>query len=114
MRVEWRGGAAGCCRPLVAGRRCSCQAGRNQTRALGLSCRFPPFPRACRARDWVSANLTFEVQTTASFFEVVIRLLGGLMSAHDLSGEPVFLERARDLADRLLPAFNARTGEGCV
>jgi len=36
--------------------------------------------------------------------------LGGLLSAYDLSGDEVFLEKARDLADRLLPAWNTPSG----
>ena len=32
--------------------------------------------------------------------------MGGLLSAYDLSGDKVFLEKAKDIADRLLPAWN--------
>jgi uncharacterized protein YyaL (SSP411 family) len=46
------------------------------------------------------------MDTDISFFEIVIRVLGGLLSAHQISGDPVLLERARDLGDRLLPIFN--------
>lgn len=38
------------------------------------------------------------------------RVVGGLLSAYDLSGDKVFLEKARDLADRLLPAWNTPSG----
>lgn len=38
------------------------------------------------------------------------RVLGGLISAYDLSGDAVFLEKARDIADRLLPAWNTPSG----
>eukprot|EP00887_Chlorella_sp_A99_P007757 scaffold20.g7757.t1 len=58
-----------------------------------------------RGRNWVAANLTFEKHVTVSFFEIVIRVLGGLVSAYDLSGDLMFLKKAKDLADRLLPAF---------
>lgn len=38
-------------------------------------------------------------------------MLGGLLSAYHLSGEdPLFLEKAVDLADRMLPAFDTLTG----
>ena len=40
-----------------------------------------------------------------SVFETMIRYVGGLLSAYELSGDALFLDRARDLADRLLPAF---------
>ena len=43
-------------------------------------------------------------------FEVTIRLLGGLLSAYQMSGEPKFLTLAEDLGNRLLPAFNSPTG----
>ena len=37
-------------------------------------------------------------------------MLGGLLSAYDLSGDSMFLDKAKDLADRLLPAWNTPTG----
>jgi len=36
--------------------------------------------------------------------------MGGLLSAYDLSGDNVFLEKARDIADKLLPAWNTPSG----
>lgn len=36
--------------------------------------------------------------------------MGGLLSAYDLSGDKVFLNKAKDIADRLLPAWNTPTG----
>jgi len=64
------------------------------------------------AKDWVLANLRFEEQENVSVFETTIRILGGLLSAWDLDGrrEPRFLDKARDLADRLLVAFDSPTG----
>lgn len=46
----------------------------------------------------------------APFFETVIRVLGGLLSAYALSGEPVLLNRADDLGRALLPVFNTSSG----
>ncbi|KAH9716177.1 Mannosyl-oligosaccharide 1,2-alpha-mannosidase MNS1 [Citrus sinensis] len=43
-------------------------------------------------------------------FQRAREVVGGLLSAYDLSGDKVFLEKARDIADRLLPAWNTRTG----
>ncbi|CAM9178518.1 unnamed protein product [Phaeothamnion confervicola] len=63
-----------------------------------------------RARDWVRDHLTFDCAGTVSVFETTIRVLGGLLSAHDLSGDPVFLARAKELADRLMPAFDSPSG----
>jgi mannosyl-oligosaccharide alpha-1,2-mannosidase len=45
-----------------------------------------------------------------SVFETNIRLVGGLLSAHHACGDPVLLAKARDLADRLMPAFDTPTG----
>ncbi|KAA1128600.1 hypothetical protein PGTUg99_010837 [Puccinia graminis f. sp. tritici] len=45
-----------------------------------------------------------------SLFEAVIRYLGGLISAYDLSGDDLMLQRAEDLADWLLPAFGTSSG----
>lgn len=36
--------------------------------------------------------------------------MGGLLSAYDLSEDKLFLEKARDIADRLLPAWNTPSG----
>jgi mannosyl-oligosaccharide alpha-1,2-mannosidase len=57
--------------------------------------------------DWVKANLDFDVDGEVSVFETSIRLVGGLLSAWHACGDPVLLAKARDLADRLLPSFNA-------
>ena len=57
--------------------------------------------------DWVKANLTFDVDGNAQVFETNIRLVGGLLSAHLASGDPVLLDKAKDLADRLTKAFEA-------
>jgi mannosyl-oligosaccharide alpha-1,2-mannosidase len=45
-----------------------------------------------------------------SFFETTIRVLGGLLSAYELSGDSMFLEKADDLGRRFLPAFDSRSG----
>ncbi|MBA4805653.1 MAG: glycoside hydrolase family 47 protein [Brevundimonas sp.] len=57
--------------------------------------------------DWVKANLDFDVDAFAQTFETNIRLVGGLLSAHLASGDPVLLAKAKDLADRLMKAFEA-------
>lgn len=55
-------------------------------------------------------SLSFDRDVRVSFFETVIRLLGGLVSCYDLSGDPMFLARAVDLADRLMHAFHPTSG----
>ncbi len=71
---------------------------------MGLDSRF----RA--GVDWVKAHLDFDVDGEVSVFETTIRLLGGLLSAHLACGDKALLDKARDLADRLMPAFDTPTG----
>ncbi|KAL9325927.1 hypothetical protein ACSQ67_006572 [Phaseolus vulgaris] len=63
-----------------------------------------------RAREWVAESLSFDKNIEVSVFETTIRVMGGLLSAYDLSGDNVFLEKARDIADKLLPAWNTPSG----
>ena len=44
------------------------------------------------------------------YFQTTIRVLGGLLSAYYLSEDKVFLDKAVDLADRLMFAFVAPLG----
>ncbi|KAJ1400638.1 Six-hairpin glycosidase-like superfamily [Sesbania bispinosa] len=71
---------------------------------MGLDSQFQ------RAREWIAKSLYFNKNIEVSVFETTIRVLGGLLSAYDLSGDEVFLEKARDLADKLLPAWNTPSG----
>lgn len=72
---------------------------------MGLSDEFE------EASKWVAEELNFDyANREVSVFELVIRGVGGLLGAHTLSGNPVFVDRARDLADRLLPAFDTASG----
>lgn len=44
-------------------------------------------------------------------FETNIRYLGGLLSAYDLKGDTVLLEKAKELAENvIMPAFNTTNG----
>ncbi|KAH7671697.1 Glycoside hydrolase family 47 protein [Dioscorea alata] len=63
-----------------------------------------------KAKEWVANSLDFNKDYEASVFETTIRVVGGLLSAYDLSGDRVFLEKAKDIADRLLPAWNTPSG----
>ena len=64
-----------------------------------------------RAKNWVRDSLNFnKVNRQMSFFETNIRMMGGLLSAHDLSGDQMFLDKALDLAGRMLPGFNTGSG----
>jgi mannosyl-oligosaccharide alpha-1,2-mannosidase len=63
-----------------------------------------------RARTWIVESLNWDQDKAVSLFETTIRMLGGLLSAHYLSNDDVYLEKAVDLADRLLGAFESPTG----
>lgn len=60
--------------------------------------------------DWVKGELNFDVDGDVSVFETNIRLVGGLLSAHHACGDAVLLAKAKDLADRLMPAFDTASG----
>jgi len=83
--------------------------------------------RLSHAREWISTSLDYNQDTNVNTFETTIRMLGGLLSAHYLStefpdmapikdddkgapGEDLYLEKAADLADRLLGAFDSQSG----
>ncbi|PBK72496.1 glycoside hydrolase [Armillaria solidipes] len=63
-----------------------------------------------RARQWIQDKHSFERESNFNTFETTIRVLGGLLSAYHLSGDALYLEKAVDLADRILPAFDTPTG----
>jgi len=65
------------------------------------------------AREFVARNLTFERDNDVQLFEIVIRALGGLLSAYHLSGDMVFLDKALELGNRLYPCFSGPTKIPC-
>ncbi|KAL3417264.1 glycosyl hydrolase family 47 protein [Phlyctema vagabunda] len=83
--------------------------------------------RLSHAREWLSTTLDYDQDQEVNTFETTIRMLGGLLSAHYLStefpnmapladddegaaGEDLYLEKAKDLADRLMGAFDSPSG----
>ena len=83
--------------------------------------------RVKHAREWIATSLNFNANHEVNTFETTIRMLGGLLSAHYLSttfphlapltdddpnqpGEDLYIEKATDLADRLLGAFESNSG----
>ncbi|XP_068771120.1 endoplasmic reticulum mannosyl-oligosaccharide 1,2-alpha-mannosidase isoform X2 [Struthio camelus] len=58
------------------------------------------------ARKWVANDLVFDKNVDVNLFESTIRILGGLLSTYHLSGDSLFLEKAKDIGSRLMPAFN--------
>ena len=65
---------------------------------------------AADAQSVIFDKLTFDLDASVQVFEVTIRLLGGLISAHQMTKEPKYLTLADDLGKRLLPAFTSATG----
>lgn len=57
------------------------------------------------ARAWVEKELSFSKNVDVNLFETTIRVLGGLLSTYHLSGDQLFLDKAKDLGSRLMPAF---------
>ncbi|MBI4499594.1 MAG: glycoside hydrolase family 47 protein [Gemmatimonadetes bacterium] len=55
-------------------------------------------------------RLSFDRDLSVQVFEMTIRLLGGLLSAHQMNRDARFLALAKDLGDRMMPAFGSKTG----
>ncbi|KAH0556675.1 hypothetical protein GP486_005518 [Trichoglossum hirsutum] len=81
--------------------------------------------RLSHAREWISASLDYNQDHDVNTFETTIRMLGGLLSAHYLStafpemaplpggvkgDEDLYLEKATDLAERLMGAYDSPSG----
>jgi hypothetical protein len=76
------------------------------------------------AREWIHTTLTYDLDHDVNTFETTIRMLGGFLSAHylqtefpymcpvDMSsgGEDLYLEKATDLAERVMGAFETPSG----
>ncbi|MEP6742695.1 MAG: glycoside hydrolase family 47 protein [bacterium] len=61
-------------------------------------------------REYIVRNLSFDKDFYVQNFEITIRLLGGLLSSYQLTGDQRLLHLAEDLGTRLLPAFDSPTG----
>jgi mannosidase alpha-like ER degradation enhancer 2 len=61
-------------------------------------------------REYIVKNLSFDKDISVQNFEITIRLLGGLLSSYQLTGDKRLLNLAEDLGNRLLPAFDSPTG----
>ena len=80
--------------------------------------------QVAHARDWITNTLSYDLDHDVNTFETTIRMVGGFLSAHylqtafpdmcpvDLSkgGEDLYIEKATDLAGRLLGAFESKSG----
>jgi mannosidase alpha-like ER degradation enhancer 2 len=63
-----------------------------------------------KARSLIVSDLSFDRDIYVKNFEITIRLLGGLLSSYQLTGDKRLLSLAEDLGNRLLPVFNSPTG----
>jgi mannosidase alpha-like ER degradation enhancer 2 len=63
-----------------------------------------------KAHALIVEKLSFDRDVSVKNFEITIRLLGGLLSAYQLTNDPRLLALADDLGARLLPAFDSPTG----
>lgn len=61
-------------------------------------------------REWISKELVFTRNKDVNFFEVTIRVLGGLLTNYHYTQDEMFLKKAEDLGDRLMAAFNSPSG----
>jgi ER degradation enhancer, mannosidase alpha-like 2 len=65
---------------------------------------------ADKTRKYIDENLSFDQDIEVKNFEITIRLLGGLLSSYQLTGDKRLLELADNLGNRLLPVFDSPTG----
>lgn len=65
---------------------------------------------AKKTEKLILSKLSFDRDITVKNFEITIRILGGLLSAYQSTGEKKFLLLADDLGGRLLPVFDSPTG----
>ncbi|EJF67382.1 glycoside hydrolase [Dichomitus squalens LYAD-421 SS1] len=63
-----------------------------------------------RARKWVETKMSFDRDANFNTFETTIRVLGGLLSAYHFTKDELYLEKAKELADRIMPAFETPSG----
>lgn len=64
---------------------------------------------ANKTREYIVKNLSFDKNIDVQNFEITIRLLGGLLSSYQITGDKRLLNLAEDLGNRLLPVFNSPT-----
>lgn len=65
---------------------------------------------ALEIEDYVIEEVDFDKDIYVKIFEVNIRILGGLLSMYEYTGNDRILAKTVDFADRMLPAFNTETG----
>ena len=61
-------------------------------------------------KSFLVEKLSFDKDISVKNFEITIRVLGGLLSAYQMTGDARLLALAEDLGKRLLPVFDSPTG----
>ncbi|XP_063837980.1 endoplasmic reticulum mannosyl-oligosaccharide 1,2-alpha-mannosidase [Ostrinia nubilalis] len=61
-------------------------------------------------KQWIKDQLIFTKNKDVNFFEVTIRVLGALLTNYHFTQDEMFLEKAKDLGDRLMAAFSSPSG----
>ncbi|MGZ5435124.1 MAG: glycoside hydrolase family 47 protein [Pyrinomonadaceae bacterium] len=61
-------------------------------------------------REYIATHLSFDKDIYVQNFEITIRLLGGLLTGYEMTGDKRLLTLADDLGSRLLPVFESPTG----
>ena len=65
---------------------------------------------ADKTKELVIKNLSFDQDIYVKNFEIVIRILGGLLSTYQMTSDNRLLNMAEELGNRLLPVFESPTG----
>lgn len=65
---------------------------------------------AGKAKSLILERLSFDKDISVKNFEITIRVLGGLISSYQMTGDARLLALAEDLGTRLLPVFDSPTG----
>ena len=65
---------------------------------------------AAATRAYIVEHLSFDKDIDVQNFEITIRILGGLITNYQLTGDKRLLSLAEDLGRRLLPVFESPTG----
>lgn len=60
--------------------------------------------------NYIADSISFDKDLFVKTFEVNIRILGGLLTMFQSTGNPKILQKAEDFGKRLLPAFESKTG----
>ena len=60
-------------------------------------------------RDWVQNSFHLNESQRSSVFETNIRVVGGFLSTYNLTGDTLFLDKAREVADHLLNAIHPQS-----